>query len=158
MKFSLDEDDRTDVSLTPLIDVVFLLLIFFMVTTTFNQHANLRVELPDASNAVQSNEDNKVEVIIDKNGQYFIDGTSLLDQQARTLVTALGKVVKDRKTEKILIRADAQAPHQIRCVCYGCRRQTWIDSNIDRDIQWAKLQQQLIPANNIRPAYLFIFD
>ena len=112
MKFSLDDDDRTDVSLTPLIDVVFLLLIFFMVTTTFNQHANLRVELPDASNAVQSNEDNKVEVIIDKNGQYYIDGTSLLDQQARTLVTALGKVVKDRKTEKILIRADAQAPHQ----------------------------------------------
>ena len=112
MKFSLDEDDRTDVSLTPLIDVVFLLLIFFMVTTTFNQHANLRVELPDASNAVQSNEETKVEVIIDKNGQYFIDGTSLLDQQSRTLVTALGKVVKDRKTEKILIRADAQAPHQ----------------------------------------------
>ncbi len=112
MKFSLDEDDRTDVSLTPLIDVVFLLLIFFMVTTTFNQHANLRVELPDASNAVQSNEENKVEVIIDKNGQYFIDGTSLLDQQSRTLVTALGKVVKDRNTEKILIRADAQAPHQ----------------------------------------------
>ena len=112
MKFSLDEDDRTDVSLTPLIDVVFLLLIFFMVTTTFNQHANLRVELPDASNAVQSNEENKVEVIIDKNGQYFIDGTSLLDQQSRTLVTALGKIVKDRNTEKILIRADAQAPHQ----------------------------------------------
>ena len=112
MKFSLDEDDRADVSLTPLIDVVFLLLIFFMVTTTFNQHANLRVELPDASNAVQSNEVNKIEVIIDKNGQYYIDGTSLLDQQSRTLVTALGKVVKNSKVEKILIRADAQAPHQ----------------------------------------------
>ena len=112
MKFSLDEDDRTDVSLTPLIDVVFLLLIFFMVTTTFNQHANLRVELPDASNAVQSNEVNKIEVIIDKNGQYYIDGTSLLDQQSRTLVTALGKVMQNSKVEKILIRADAQAPHQ----------------------------------------------
>ena len=112
MKFSLDEDDRADVSLTPLIDVVFLLLIFFMVTTTFNQHANLRVELPDASNAVQSNEVNKIEVIIDKNGQYYIDGTSLLDQQSRTLVTALGKVVQNSKAEKILIRADAQAPHQ----------------------------------------------
>ena len=112
MKFSLDEDDRTDVSLTPLIDVVFLLLIFFMVTTTFNQHANLRVELPDASNAVQSNEVNKIEVIIDKNGHYYIDGTSLLDQQSRTLVTALSKIVQKNKSEKILIRADAQAPHQ----------------------------------------------
>ena len=112
MRFARREKPEVEVNLTPLIDVVFLLLIFFMVTTTFNQHANLRVELPDASNAVQSNEENKVEVIIDKNGQYFIDGTSLLDQQSRTLVTALGKVVKDRNTEKILIRADAQAPHQ----------------------------------------------
>lgn len=112
MKFSLDEDDKTDVSLTPLIDVVFLLLIFFMVTTTFNQHANLRVELPEASNAVQSREENKIEIIIDKNGQYFIDGTSLLDQQSRTLVNALGKIVQKNKSEKILIRADAQAPHQ----------------------------------------------
>ena len=112
MKFSLDEEDKTDVSLTPLIDVVFLLLIFFMVTTTFNQHANLRIELPEASNALQSNEENKIEVIIDKNGQYFMDGTSLLDQQSRTLVTALGKIVQKNKSEKILIRADAQAPHQ----------------------------------------------
>ncbi len=104
MKFSLDEDDKTDVSLTPLIDVVFLLLIFFMVTTTFNQHANLRVELPEASNAVQSREENKIEIIIDKNGQYFIDGTSLLDQQSRTLVNALGKIVQKNKSEKILIR------------------------------------------------------
>ena len=112
MKFSLDEEDKTDVSLTPLIDVVFLLLIFFMVTTTFNQHANLRVELPEASNAVQSREENKIEIIIDKNGQYFIDGASLLDQQSRTLLNALGKVVQKNKSEKILIRADAQAPHQ----------------------------------------------
>ena len=112
MKFTLDDEDKTDVSLTPLIDVVFLLLIFFMVTTTFNQHANLRVDLPEASNAVQSDEVLKIEIIIDKNGQYYIDGLSLLDQQERTLINALSKVVQKNKTEKILIRADAQAPHQ----------------------------------------------
>jgi len=112
VKFSLDDDDKTDVSLTPLIDVVFLLLIFFMVTTTFNQHANLRVELPEASNTVQSSEENKIEVIIDKNGQYYINGTSLLDQQSRTLLTALSKIMQKNSVEKILIRADAMAPHQ----------------------------------------------
>ena len=112
MKFTLDEEDKTDVSLTPLIDVVFLLLIFFMVTTTFNHEANLRVELPEASNAVQSEEEKNIEVIIDRKGQYYIDGLSLLDGQSRTLKTALGKMVKKYNVEKIVIRADAQTPHQ----------------------------------------------
>ena len=112
MKFNLDEEDKTDVSLTPLIDVVFLLLIFFMVTTTFNHEANLRVELPEASNAVQSEEQKNIEVIIDRKGQYYIDGLSLLDGQSRTLITALGKMVEKYKVEKVVIRADAQTPHQ----------------------------------------------
>ncbi len=112
MKFTLDEEDKTDVSLTPLIDVVFLLLIFFMVTTTFNHEANLRVELPEASNTVQSEDQKNIEVVIDRKGQYYIDGFSLLDGQSRTLVTALGKMVKKHNAEKIVIRADAQTPHQ----------------------------------------------
>ena len=112
MKFTLDEEDKTDVSLTPLIDVVFLLLIFFMVTTTFNHEANLRVELPEASNTVQSEDQKNIEVVIDRKGQYYMDGHSLLDEQSRTLVTALSKMVKKHNVEKIVIRADAQTPHQ----------------------------------------------
>lgn len=112
MKFTLDEEDKTDVSLTPLIDVVFLLLIFFMVTTTFNHEANLRVELPEASNTVQSEDQKNIEVVIDRKGQYYMDGHSLLDGQSRTLVTALSKMVKKHNVEKIVIRADAQTPHQ----------------------------------------------
>ena len=112
MKFTLDEEDKTDVSLTPLIDVVFLLLIFFMVTTTFNHEANLRVELPEASNTVQSEDQKNIEVVIARKGQYYIDGFSLLDGQSRTLVTALSKMVKKHNVEKIVIRADAQTPHQ----------------------------------------------
>jgi len=112
MKFNLDEEDKTDVSLTPLIDVVFLLLIFFMVTTTFNHEANLQVELPKASNAVQSEDKKKIEVVIDRKGQYYMDGKSLLDGQSRTLEAALSKMVRKYDIEKITIRADAQAPHQ----------------------------------------------
>lgn len=112
MKFSLDEEDKTDVSLTPLIDVVFLLLIFFMVTTTFNHHASIRIELPEASNAPQSEQQKDLEVIIDRGGQYYIDGLSLLDNQARTLSAALAKMVEKYEAEKVVIRADAQAPHQ----------------------------------------------
>ena len=56
MNFSRAEEDRLDVNITPLIDVVFLLLIFFMVTTTFNQQAELRVDLPEASSEEQAME------------------------------------------------------------------------------------------------------
>ena len=112
MKFHVDEEERTDVSLTPLIDVVFLLLIFFMITTTFNQHAKLRIDLPEASSAEQSIKEVKIEVIVDKNGHYYVDGVSLVDQKNRTLTNALSKVAERDKTEKVLIRADAQAPHQ----------------------------------------------
>ncbi len=112
MKFNLDEEDKTDVSLTPLIDVVFLLLIFFMVTTTFDNDASLKIELPKASNAVQSQEEKNLEVVIDRNGQYYMDGKTLLDGQSRTLESALTKMTKKYNVEKITIRADAQTPHQ----------------------------------------------
>ena len=112
MKFNLDEEDKADVSLTPLIDVVFLLLIFFMVTTTFDNDASLKIELPKASNTVQSLEEKNLEVVIDRKGQFYMDGKTLLDGQSRTLESALSKMAKKYSVEKITIRADAQTPHQ----------------------------------------------
>lgn len=112
MKFYTDEEDRTDVSLTPLIDVVFLLLIFFMITTTFDQHAKLNLDLPDATSSNQSEKDPKIEVTIDKQGRYYIDGVSLVDDKPRTLAIAITKIKDRDKTEKLMIRADGQAPHQ----------------------------------------------
>ncbi len=112
MRFNLDDEDKTDVSLTPLIDVVFLLLIFFMVTTTFDNDASLKIELPKASNTVQLEEKKSLEVVIDRQGQYYMDGKRLLDGQTRTLQTALAKLAKQYELEKVTIRADANTPHQ----------------------------------------------
>lgn len=112
MRFNLDDEDKTDVSLTPLIDVVFLLLIFFMVTTTFDNDASLKIELPKASNTVQSEQKQSLEVVIDRQGQYYMDGKRLLDGQTRTLQTALAKLAKQYELEKVTIRADANTPHQ----------------------------------------------
>ncbi len=90
MKFNLDEEDKTDVSLTPLIDVVFLLLIFFMVTTTFDNDASLKIKLPKAGNTVQSEEEKNLEVVIDRNGQFYMDGKALLDRQSHCPRISLG--------------------------------------------------------------------
>jgi len=112
MNFSRAETDRLEVNLTPLIDVVFLLLIFFMVTTTFNQQAELRVDLPEASTEEQSLDVIPIEITIDSTGMYFVNGTNLVNNEAKTLMQSLQKIVSDDKDRGVIIRADAATPHQ----------------------------------------------
>ncbi|MCZ6565608.1 MAG: biopolymer transporter ExbD [Gammaproteobacteria bacterium] len=112
MNFSRAETDRLEVNLTPLIDVVFLLLIFFMVTTTFNQQAELRVDLPEASAEEQSLDVIPIEITIDRTGMYFVNGTNLVNNEAKTLMQSLQKIVSDDKDRGVIIRADAATPHQ----------------------------------------------
>jgi biopolymer transport protein ExbD len=112
MNFTRGEEDRLDVNITPLIDVVFLLLIFFMVTTTFNQQAELRVDLPEASSEEQALEVIPIEITIDPVGVYFVNGQSLANNNAATLYQSLQKVVAGDKDKSAIIRADANTPHQ----------------------------------------------
>ena len=112
MNFTRAEEDRLDVNITPLIDVVFLLLIFFMVTTTFNQQAELRVDLPEASSEEQALEIIPIEITIDPSGNYFVNGQGLTNNQANTLYQSLQKIVGDDKEKSVIIRADASTPHQ----------------------------------------------
>ncbi len=112
MNFSRTEEDHLDVNITPLIDVVFLLLIFFMVTTTFNQQAELRVDLPEASSEEQTLEVIPIEITIDPAGAYFVNGQSLAKNTAPALLQSLRKVVGNDKEKSVIIRADATTPHQ----------------------------------------------
>jgi biopolymer transport protein ExbD len=105
-------DERVDVNLTPLIDVVFLLLIFFMVSTTFDRHANLKVELPEASAKKEQQVDEPVVLSIDAKGNYFINDRQLVNTTLETLKTALQKTVADKKDVSLVLRADANTPHQ----------------------------------------------
>lgn len=106
-------DERVDINLTPLIDVVFLLLIFFMVSTTFDRHAKLKVELPEASaKQQQQQQDEPVVVSIDAKGNYFINDRQVVNTTLETLKSALQKTVADRKDVSLVLRADAKTPHQ----------------------------------------------
>ena len=66
-------DDEPAVNLTPLIDVVFILLIFFMVSTTFQKESEIKIELPEASSEPVEEQDESLEIVIDADGHYFID-------------------------------------------------------------------------------------
>jgi biopolymer transport protein ExbD len=72
MNLQPGDTDEPDVNLTPLIDVVFLLLIFFMVSTTFEHQSRIKIDLPEASAAPTSQEDESLEILIDAQGRYFI--------------------------------------------------------------------------------------
>ena len=113
MNFRPRGAEEVDVNLTPLIDVVFLLLIFFMVTTTFNKNASIKIELPTATNTVQTTQQDKIELLIDGQGRYYINGREVLNNKPETLFQAMTLVLNDMdKVPPLVISADAAVGYQ----------------------------------------------
>ena len=111
MKFARQKSNDISLDLTPLIDVVFLLLIFFMVSMTFDQETVLNIDLPDAAGE-QSNVEVKVlDVQISVEGKYAINEQPLVDQQLKTLKAAMMKISDGDTSMPLLISADRNAPH-----------------------------------------------
>ena len=112
MKFRRQRRDEVGVNLTPLIDVVFLLLIFFMVSTTFTRETQLSIDLPEASGQPQETADERIEILIDEGGSYRVNGQPLVDARLRTLQAAIYKISAGDTTLPMVITADAQAAHE----------------------------------------------
>lgn len=113
MNFRPRHEEDVDVNLTPLIDVVFLLLIFFMVTTTFDKNAEIKIELPTATNTVQATQQDKLELLIDAQGRYYINGREVLNNKPETLFQAMTLVLNDmEKVPPLVISADSAVGYQ----------------------------------------------
>ena len=112
MRFRATLPDSPEINLTALIDVVFLLLIFFMVTTTFEWRSELSVELPKASAQEDARHDAVVAVVIDAAGQVHVEGRRLDDARAPALRRALANAARGLDSVQVVISADAQTPHQ----------------------------------------------
>ena len=112
MKFRRQQAQEVGVNLTPLIDVVFLLLIFFMVSTTFTRETQLSIDLPEAEGQVRDSSGKEIEILIDEAGSYRVNGQALVDNQMRTLQAAIYKVAAGDTTLPMTITADAQSAHQ----------------------------------------------
>lgn len=104
--------EEPEVNLTPLIDVVFLMLIFFMVSTTFEKESAIKIDLPRASQLETTKDDKAVEITINARGEYFINRASLLNRDPDTLKAAIIKYAGSDNNRPFIIRADANAPHQ----------------------------------------------
>jgi len=112
MEFRRQVREEESINLTPLIDVVFLLLIFFMVSTTFTKETHLAVDLPEASAEASMVETQSIDIVIRKNGDYAINGQNVINQQVDTLYRALEKIANGNNKQPLVITADANAPHQ----------------------------------------------
>lgn len=112
MAFKRRRREPIDVNLTPLIDVVFILLIFFMVTTTFTRETRLRVNLPQADAESALAVSDKIEIIVDAQGHYAVNGQRLSKSDKTSLGAALDAVAGKRRDQAFVISADAVAPHQ----------------------------------------------
>jgi biopolymer transport protein ExbD len=112
MKFKRNLKAEVSIDLTPLIDVVFLLLIFFMVSTSFTRESNLLVNLPEASGEITEELPLRIEVLIARNGSYTVNGQALTDTQAASLLQAIEAIAAGDNTLPLTITADAETTHQ----------------------------------------------
>jgi biopolymer transport protein ExbD len=114
MNFRRDSSlKNVEVNLTPLIDVVFLLLIFFMVSTTFDKQSQLQIVLPEANSAdTKQKEKNFIDISINAEGEYFVNQQALIKSDEETLKNLLKKTINGDVTLPVVISADGKAPHQ----------------------------------------------
>jgi biopolymer transport protein ExbD len=104
--------DDPEVNLTPLIDVVFILLIFFMVSTTFQKESEINIELPEASGEPLEERKDQLEIVIDANGHYFIDEQQVVNTELVTLKKAIQKFLGEQRDLPVVIRADRTTPYE----------------------------------------------
>ncbi|MCK5719426.1 MAG: biopolymer transporter ExbD [Thiomargarita sp.] len=106
-------NDNLRINLTPLIDTVFLLLIFFMMTTTFNKEAQLNIDLPEAKAETTVQPTDLIRIIVNNKGEYAIDNVenALINSELDTLKQALKKQAGNNDNPSLLISADKNAPH-----------------------------------------------
>ena len=114
MKFARRKREEVSVNLTPLIDIVFLLLIFFMVSTTFTKESRLTLELPEAAGDAPVATKDYLEITVSAVGEYGINGKALANHNLPTLLKAIRLQEPQQGGAKLpmVITADANAPHQ----------------------------------------------
>lgn len=106
--------DEPSVNLTSLIDVVFLLLIFFMVSTSFVKESQINIRLPDAdAPPVDVQAVKQLEIFITASGEYWVNGRELVNNRRDTLMSAINEVSGGKTDLPVVLSADADARHQL---------------------------------------------
>jgi biopolymer transport protein ExbD len=105
-------DDQPEINLIPLIDVIFVLIIFFVITTTFDARSVLKLELPRAAGEPAQEASRALTVLVNADGRYFVGDREVLRTDVDSLKRTLVDVAGSDRERMVLLRADARTPHQ----------------------------------------------
>ena len=113
MKLQSRSKEAPEINLTSLIDVVLLLLVFFMVSTSFVRDTEITLRLPQAEASTSpSTLDEVLDITVTQTGSYIVNGRPLVNSQRRTLRAAIERLMGEARDLPVTIRADAEATHQ----------------------------------------------
>ena len=112
MKFKRTQVEDIHINLTPMIDCLLFILVFLLLSTTFNQFSRMNLTLPDAQGVPPKQYEHKIEVVVDASGHYSINGQSIASKDAVDLNTAIKQISNERRDLMFVIAADAKATHQ----------------------------------------------
>lgn len=110
MRFSRSEEEEASISIAPLIDMVFLLLIFFLVTYHFDMASGVSIRLPKVTSKSHAQDEGRVDVLIDKAGEIYFEGTKV---DLKTLRERLEEAVSQRGRVPLVLQADEEARHGV---------------------------------------------
>lgn len=114
MNLSNPSREEPEINLTSLIDVVLLLLVFFMITTSFVRESKIGIRLPEAS-STQAEEiavESPLVISVTAQGTYLVNGRQLLDNRPETLRRAIRLITEEKPVSRVTVSADAEASHQ----------------------------------------------
>lgn len=112
MNFRGDFKEDPEINLIPMIDVLLVIVIFLVVTTTYAKFAELQISLPSAQAQQPAERPNEINVTVSAGGQYTIEGKPMTFADANAFAAAMTAAGGGRKDPVIVINADANAPHQ----------------------------------------------
>jgi biopolymer transport protein ExbD len=108
MRFRRPREEETSLGIAPLIDIVFLLLIFFMVTSQFDVASGVRITLPKVERRILDHEKNRITLVIDKSGQTYFEGKKV---DMETLKQDLEASVREMGIIQVILQADKDVAH-----------------------------------------------
>ncbi len=111
-------DDEPEINLVPLIDVILVLIIFFVITTTFDTRSVLRLQLPQATGEPPKTEPNTLSVLVNAEGRYFVQDREALRTDVESLKRTIVDVAGNDRNRPVLLRADGRTPHQAVVTAY----------------------------------------
>ncbi|WP_312913312.1 biopolymer transporter ExbD [Stenotrophomonas sp.] len=106
------QQDEPHIDLVPLIDVILVLIIFFVVTTTFDARSTLQIQLPTASDQHSSAPPRSLSVLVNADGRYFINDQEVLRPDIESLKQTIAQLAGQDREQTVLLRADARTPYQ----------------------------------------------